>query len=145
VSAERGVAFREKLRQALRTCPKPTGEPYSYRELAAAIRAKGYDGPSAAYINQLVTGVRSDPKLSHVQAIAAGLGLPVTYFLEELPATRPEPETPVPEPAPAPDDGVALMAMRAGELSEQGRRQVMELLDLVHRLEQRDAADGRAE
>jgi succinate dehydrogenase flavin-adding protein (antitoxin of CptAB toxin-antitoxin module) len=29
-----------------------------------------------------------------------------------------------------------LMALRAGELSPQGRRQVMDLLDVVHRLEQ---------
>ncbi|MEJ2870430.1 XRE family transcriptional regulator [Actinomycetospora sp. OC33-EN08] len=127
MATDRGVDFRSRLRHALQTCTSASGEPYSYRELAAAIRAKGYDGPSAAYLNQLVTGVRSDPKLSYVQAIAAGLELPVSYFLTDADA---DPERPRVAPL-----GVELMAMRAGELSERGRRQVMEVLDLVYRLE----------
>jgi transcriptional regulator with XRE-family HTH domain len=142
---DRGEVFRERLRHALKTCLGPSGESYSYRELAAVIRTKGYDGPSAAYINQLVTGVRADPKLSYVQAIAAGLGLPVSYFLQDAPAPaddRPQAEA---VETGTPDEGIALMAMRAGELSERGRRQVMELLDVVHRLERREASDGSGE
>ncbi|WP_291410289.1 hypothetical protein [Actinophytocola sp.] len=38
-----------------------------------------------------------------------------------------------------------LMALRAGELSPAGRRQVMDLLDVVHRLERAERDTGPEE
>lgn len=143
----RDVTFQQRLRHLLATMTKPSGETYSYRELAAAIKEKGFDGPSSAYLNQLATGARSDPKMSHVQGIAAAFGVPTAYFFddevsarvnEQLAALREEQER---ARAQRPtDEDAQLIAFRAGELSDRGRRQVMDLLDVVYRLERRESA-----
>ncbi|HWD06566.1 MAG TPA: helix-turn-helix transcriptional regulator [Amycolatopsis sp.] len=117
--------FAEKL-TALIESSRADGRPYSYREMSAAIERGGGPAMSPAYLQQLATGKRVNPKIHYVEALAKLFGVPVTYFFED-------------EGGRAADDGSAveakLMAMRAQELSPQGRRQVMELLDLVERYE----------
>lgn len=142
------ATFRARLRHLMQTVAAPSGGTYSFRELAAAIKAKGFDGPSAAYLNQLATGARTDPKMSHVLGIAAALGVPSAYFFEDDVAEHID-DRMAAEHGRAGDerlpDDVQLIAYRAGELSDRGRRQVMELLEVVHRFEQQDAARGVAE
>lgn len=63
---------------------------------------------SPAYLQQLATGKRVNPKIHYVEALARLFGVPVTYFFDAE-AT-----------GPAPTGEAQLMAMRAQELSPQG-------------------------
>lgn len=113
--------FAEKLSALIDSVRANEGAPHSYRELSAAIDRAGGPAMSPAYLQQLATGKRINPKIHYVEALAKLFGVPVTYFFDEQ------------EPQPAGE--AKLMAMRAQELSPQGRRQVMDLLELVERYE----------
>ncbi|MFD8499144.1 XRE family transcriptional regulator [Amycolatopsis sp. NPDC059657] len=116
--------FATKL-SALIDAARANGEaPHSYREMSSAIEAAGGPAMSSAYIQQLATGKRINPKIHYVEALAKLFSVPVTYFFDGVQA----------EPEPARGEA-KLMAMRAQELSPEGRRQVMDLLDLVERYE----------
>lgn len=114
-----------------------SGQEYTNEQVASAISVGGVT-ISQSYIWQLRKGRKDNPTLKHVQALAEFFGVPAAYFFdddvsdrvgERLSALRAEQDK-------AGGAEVRLMAMRAGELSERGRRQVMELLDVVYRLEQ---------
>ncbi len=143
---DHSATFQTKLRHLMQTMTKPSGETYSYRELAAAIKARGFDGPSAAYLNQLATGARSDPKISHVLGIAAAFGVPGAYFFDDEVSRRVDEQLTALHEQQRREwelrltDDARLIAYRAGELSDRGRRQVMDLLDVVYRLEQQESA-----
>ncbi len=123
--------FAEKLSALIDSVRADEGAPHSYRELSAAIDRAGGPAMSPAYLQQLATGKRVNPKIHYVEALARLFGVPVTYFFEDQEAQ------PVGE--------AKLMAMRAQELSPQGRRQVMDLLELVERFEraEREQPDDR--
>ncbi|WP_410656410.1 XRE family transcriptional regulator [Amycolatopsis sp. lyj-112] len=113
--------FAEKLSALIDSVRADEGAPHSYRELSAAIDRAGGPPMSPAYLQQLATGKRINPKIHYVEVLAKLFGVPITYFFESQ------------EPQPVGE--VKLMAMRAQELSPQGRRQVMDLLELVERYE----------
>ncbi|MFC9257179.1 helix-turn-helix domain-containing protein [Amycolatopsis thailandensis] len=113
--------FARKLTALIDSARADEGAPHSYRELSAAIDRAGGPAMSPAYLQQLATGKRVNPKIHYVEALARLFGVPITYFFEDQEAQ------PVGE--------AKLMAMRAQELSPQGRRQVMDLLELVERYE----------
>ncbi|MBE1580357.1 helix-turn-helix domain-containing protein [Amycolatopsis roodepoortensis] len=121
--------FAQKLSALIDSARANEGAPHSYRELSAAIDRAGGPTMSPAYLQQLATGKRVNPKIHYVEALAKLFGVPITYFFEDQEAQ------PVGE--------AKLMAMRAQELSPQGRRQVMDLLELVERYEraERDQPD----
>ena len=124
--------FAERLSALIEQARLDGGAPHSYREISAAIERAGGPAMSPAYLQQLATGKRVNPKIHYVDALAKLFGVPVTYFFDdEEPAAR---QGPVGE--------AKLMAMRAQELSPQGRRQVMDLLELVERYE-RAERDGK--
>ncbi|MEV0065082.1 MULTISPECIES: helix-turn-helix domain-containing protein [unclassified Amycolatopsis] len=118
--------FAEKLSTLIDSSRADGRAPHSYREMSAAIERTGGPAMSPAYLQQLATGKRINPKIHYVEALAKLFGVPVTYFFDD------EDER-VSGDAPAVE--AKLMAMRAQELSPQGRRQVMDLLDLVERYE----------
>ena len=137
------ASFRQKLVHLLAAVPNADGNPYSFRELAALIRERGYRGPSAGYLNQLATGARRDPKMSHLEAIAAAFGVPASYFFDPEVSSRVDAQledlrTEQLRHRAAMSGEIVVMATRASELSDAGRRQVMELLDVVYRLEQHE-------
>jgi transcriptional regulator with XRE-family HTH domain len=119
----------------------PTGEELTNEHVAAAIRAQGTK-ISQSYIWQLRKGQKDNPTLRHVQALAAFWGVPAGYFFEDQVTDQ------VNEELGALQDErrrlaklrgsseVQVMAMRAGELSTEGRKQVLDLLDVIYRLEQ---------
>lgn len=99
--------------------------PLSYKTIAEGITALGGPRISGAYLQQLVTGKRDDPKMSYIQAFANYFDVPVTYFFDARAC---------PEPSESP---ARLIAMRAESLSAEGRSQIMGLLDYVWRAERR--------
>ena len=87
--------------------------------------------------------------MRHLQALAEYFGVPAASFLEDEVTSRIDAQL----DALAEEwsrhelnqghDEVAVMAMRAGELSPQRRQQVMDLLDVVYRLEQAERGTDR--
>ncbi|HEY2060011.1 XRE family transcriptional regulator [Amycolatopsis sp. NBC_01480] len=122
--------FAEKLSTLIDSARADGHAPHSYREMSAAIERAGGPAMSPAYLQQLATGKRVNPKIHYVEALAKLFAVPVTYFFED--------EAEQGTGTGGADVEAKLMAMRAQELSPQGRRQVMALLDLVERYEKAD-------
>lgn len=140
--AEQRRTFAEKLLQLINTVHSPNREPYSYREISAGIEAAGGPGISSAYIQQLATGKRVNPKIHYVEALAKFFGVPTGYFFDDEVTGRVDDqlarltrEQQVLQQAGETGEQAKLMAMRAAELSPKGRQQVMDLLDRVYRRE----------
>jgi transcriptional regulator with XRE-family HTH domain len=77
--ADPGV-IAERLRYLFENKRKPDGKKYSYREVLRAIDAQGGPSISVGYLSQLVTGVRTNPMMDAVQALAKFFGVPLSYF-----------------------------------------------------------------
>ena len=125
---------------------RPDGQEYTNEQVANAVTAKGV-AISQSYIWQLRKQKKDNPTLKHLQALADFFGVPPAYFFddavagqinEQIEALRAE-QARLSEAAGGND--ARLMAMRAGELSADRRRQVMELLDVVYRLEKAERGD----
>ncbi|MEU8262971.1 hypothetical protein AB0C02_20365 [Micromonospora sp. NPDC048999] len=67
------------------------GRRYTNKEIADKINAAAADTGvtiSAAYVGELRRGVASDPRMSHVRALAAAFGVNSGYFVDEAAAQR---------------------------------------------------------
>ncbi|MGW5442833.1 MULTISPECIES: helix-turn-helix domain-containing protein [Streptomyces violaceusniger group] len=122
------------------------GREHSNEHVAQAISKTGIT-ISQSYIWQLRKGKKDNPTMRHLQALANFFGVPVAYFFDDAVAGEVDgklaqmaaEQASVNE---AFENGdIKLMAMRAGELSDKGRKQVMDLLDVVYRLEQAEHRD----
>ncbi len=122
------------------------GREHSNEHVAQAISKTGIT-ISQSYIWQLRKGKKDNPTMRHLQALANFFGVPVAYFFDDTVAGEVDgklaqmaaEQASVNE---AFENGdIKLMAMRAGELSDKGRKQVMDLLDVVYRLEQAEHRD----
>jgi transcriptional regulator with XRE-family HTH domain len=131
----------DKLNHLFRQVRPRGSQEYSNEQVASAISTTGVT-ISQSYIWQLRKAKKDNPTMRHLQALADFFGVPAAYFFdddvegrvnEQLAALRAEQDR-LTQLANSSD--VQLMAMRAGELSPKGRRQVMELLDVVYQLEQ---------
>lgn len=73
--------------------PDEVGRKYTNREIADKINAAAGDGLdhvtiSAAYIGELRRGVASDPRTSHVRALARVFGVDSAFFVDDNAARR---------------------------------------------------------
>lgn len=134
----RGLA--DKLNLLFASTTTRSGHECSNEQVAAAIVATGVT-ISQSYIWQLRKGKKNNPTFKHLQALAAFFGVPVSYFFDDEMTDRVDQQLAELKAEQARlnrimgSSDAQLMALRAGELSPQGRRQVMDLLDVVHRLE----------
>ncbi|MBY8862059.1 helix-turn-helix domain-containing protein [Nocardia sp. CA2R105] len=133
--------FTAKLNFLFATIVPAGGREYSNARVAGAICATGVQ-ISPSYIWELRKGRKDNPTLKHLQALADFFGVPPAYFLDaathdrvthRLEQLRAEQQR-LRELAAT--NEVQMMALRAGELSSKGRRQVADMLEMVHRLEQ---------
>ncbi|HEY2698551.1 MAG TPA: helix-turn-helix domain-containing protein [Pseudonocardiaceae bacterium] len=136
--AEQGRrTLAQRLDHLFDTVRRPDGQEYTNEHVAGAVSAKGVT-ISQSYIWQLRKQKKDNPTLKHLQALADFFGVPPAYFFDDAVAgqidTQIEALRTERENSGAPE--VRMMAMRAGELSPDRRRQVMELLDVVYKLEQ---------
>ncbi|TLS43710.1 helix-turn-helix domain-containing protein [Streptomyces montanus] len=136
-----GLSLAEKLNQLFATVRPDPDHEYSNEQVAAAIRDTGIS-ISQSYIWQLRKGKKTNPTLRHMQALARFFGVPAAYFVDDEATDRvtQQLELLAAEQARLREAGqgsdVKMMAMRAGQLSQEHRKQVMDLLDVVYRLEQ---------
>ncbi|ATL72436.1 helix-turn-helix transcriptional regulator [Nocardia terpenica] len=141
-----GGGFAGRLNYLFATVTSTEGREYSNEQVASAITAAGVS-ISQSYIWQLRKGIKNNPTLKHVQALANFFGVPPAYFFDEettdrvgqrLAELKAEQQR-LTEIAASSD--AQMVALRAGELSRKRRRQVMDLLDVVYRLEQAERGD----
>jgi transcriptional regulator with XRE-family HTH domain len=141
MSEETGGRLADKLNHLFASCKSPGGQEYSNEQVAAAIGRNGVS-ISQSYIWQLRREKKANPTLRHLQALADFFGVPAAYFFDDEVTRRVEGQLKVQAVEQARQEGQAekneirLMAMRAGELSPSRRRQVMDLIDVVYKLEQ---------
>jgi ESX-1-secreted protein regulator len=79
VTSDPGV-LAQRLRYLFDNKRKPDGKRYSYREVLKAIDQQGGPSMSVGYLSQLVTGVRTNPMMDAVQALAKFFEVPLSYF-----------------------------------------------------------------
>lgn len=146
MDGEPNEELADRLNHLFATVRAENGQEYSNEQVAAAIRDAGTP-ISQSYIWQLRKRKKTNPTLRHLQGLADFFGVPAAYFFDQDVARSVDSKlnTLLAEQsrlAQAVEDGdVRLMALRAGELSPARRRQVMELLDVVYRLEQAEQAE----
>ncbi|WP_405900021.1 helix-turn-helix domain-containing protein [Streptomyces sp. NBC_00727] len=148
MSDENSTSLADRLNHLFATVGPDSGQEYSNEYVAAAIRKAGVP-ISQSYIWQLRKRRKENPTLRHLQALADFFGVPAAYFFDNGVARRVEDQLTAlraEQDRLAQNGGrdVRLMAMRAGELSPARRKQVMELIDVVYKLEQaeRRSASG---
>ncbi|MEW1683185.1 helix-turn-helix domain-containing protein [Streptomyces sp. NPDC093594] len=144
---EADISFADKLNRLFTTVrPDPSHE-YSNEQVASAIREGGVP-ISQSYIWQLRKGRKTNPTLRHLQALAKFFGVPAAYFVDDSTRARIEEQllALVAEQArfheASQGSDVQLMVTRAGQLSQKYRKQVLDLLDVVYRLEQAERGLG---
>lgn len=139
-------SLAEKLDHLFTTVRRRNGQEYSYEEVASLIAAKGVT-ISQSYIWQLRKGKKDNPSVKHVQALAEFFGVPANYFFDDVVTDRVDEQLEqlraeqVRLNALANSDEGRLMAMRAGELTEDRRQLVKNLLDVVWREQQATRVD----
>lgn len=123
--------FKSKLNALIGQSRDPkTGRPYTNAQIAREV------GVSESLIGQLRSGVRANPTWQTIDALAKFFKVPVGYFFDEQPE---QPSTVDPRVQEAlRNAGVVHIATRAAELSEDGLRTVMDVIDAVLAREQLD-------
>ncbi|MEY9846345.1 transcriptional regulator with XRE-family HTH domain [Streptacidiphilus sp. BW17] len=141
MSEQTARSLAGKINHLFDTIRRRDGHEYSNTHVAAAIAEAGVTTISQSYIWQLRKGEKTNPTINHLQALADFFGVPVAYFFDDEVASRVERDAAALEEQARANEAMGgseakLMAMRAGELSPQRRKQVMDLLDVVYQLEQ---------
>jgi ESX-1-secreted protein regulator len=147
-NATDGRCLADKLNHLFAHYTPRDGQEYSNEQVAAAISARGEVKISQSYIWQLRKSKKDNPTYKHLQALAGFFGVPVSYFFDDAVTDRVDQQLEklrseqvrLNEIAGTSD--VQLMAMRAGELSPQRRRLVMDLLNVVYREEKAERRNG---
>ncbi len=146
-----GRSLAHKLNNLFAHYTPRDGQEYSNEQVAAAISARGAVKISQSYIWQLRKSKKDNPTYKHLQALAGFFGVPVSYFFDDEVTDRVDQQLEklrseqVRLNEIAGSSEVQLMAMRAGELSPQRRRLVMELLNVVYREEKAERRNGSVE
>ncbi|WP_336922899.1 helix-turn-helix domain-containing protein [Aquipuribacter sp. SD81] len=105
----------------------------TYREVAAAIAEQGGPTISPSYIWQLRTGLKDNPTLKHLQALARYFGVETAYFFDDAAAERIDAELAL--LTAMRDAGVRSVALRAAGLSPESLGLVRDVIDGARRLE----------
>lgn len=123
-----------KLDKLFSTMRKPNEPPLSNAAAAEAITAKTGVSISPAYMWQLRTGVKTNPTLAHLRAIAEFFGVNPSYLLD--PGINPSIDAQLSLLQAMRDSGVRDLALRASGLSPQGLNSLAVMIDHVRQLEQ---------
>jgi transcriptional regulator with XRE-family HTH domain len=132
-SGPRRRSLAEKLEHLFKTVhPASRGE-YSFEEVAASIRERGGPTISASYIWQLRRGLRDNPTVKHLEALADFFGVSAAYFLDDEAAERIEAELTM--LAALRDSSVRRVAMRSQGLSRRSLAAISEIVEQARRVE----------
>lgn len=128
-----GRTLAEKLDRLFRTMhPRGRGE-YTHEEVADAIRRRSGPTISATYLWQLRRGLRDNPTMKHLEAIADFFGVSPAYFFDDEATARIEAELQL--LAALRDSPVRHLALRAFGLSPESLAALSEMIERVRQLE----------
>jgi transcriptional regulator with XRE-family HTH domain len=133
-------SFASKLAYLIETVHPPDRDPYSYREIAAAI-ADHPGAMTAAHINQLVNGKQPHPRIHYVEALASFFGVPVTYFFDDDAAARINDQ--ITQISAWRDTEARHIAERVVELNPRDRNTVTNLIDSLRAYDQQPRTTRR--
>ncbi|MEJ5869379.1 transcriptional regulator [Pseudokineococcus sp. 5B2Z-1] len=138
----RPKTLAEKIDRLFKTVRR-SGEPEAtYREVANTIVARG-GAISASYIWQLRTGVKDNPTMKHLQALADYFQVSPAYFLDDEEAARIDSELEL--LAAMRDADVRAISLRASELSPSSLRLVHDLVERERQRERDQQSAGRSD
>ncbi len=78
-----GRTFAQRLEYLFETVHGRDGEALTMDQVAARIAEQGDEHVSAAYLSALRRGVRDNPTLRTIEALARCFGVPPSYFLDD--------------------------------------------------------------
>lgn len=119
---------------------KPDGKKYSYREVLREIDAAGGPSMSVGYLSQLVTGVRTNPMMDAIQALAKFFDVPLSYF--DAHENTEETNAQLKLVAALQHAGVQDVAMRTVGLPPESVKLVLGMIDMVREREGLPPAEG---
>lgn len=131
--AEGSRSFADKLDQLFGSVRPQPGREYTHEEVAKAIAARGDLSISHTYIWQLRRGIKDNPSIGVVSALADFFGVPPSYFLDDE-RTRGM-DTDLELLAALRDPGVVRLATRAAGLSADSTELLLSLTEHLRRLE----------
>ena len=123
-----------KLNKLFDTMRKPSDPPLSNAAAAEAITRKTGVSISSAYLWQLRTGVKTNPTVTHLRAIAQFFGVAPSYLVD--PGIDPEIDAQLNLLQAMRDAGVRDLAMRASGLTPQALNSLRAMVDHARQLEQ---------
>lgn len=129
-----------KLNKLFDTMRKPSQPPLSNAAAAEAISEKTGVSISAAYLWQLRTGMKTNPTVTHLRAIAQFFGVAPSYLID--PGIDPDIDAQLNLLQAMRDAGVRDLAMRASGLTPQALNNLAAMVDLARQLEQLPPVSG---
>lgn len=123
-----------KLNKLFDTMRKPSDPPLSNAAAAEAITRKTGVSISSAYLWQLRTGVKTNPTVTHLRAIAQFFGVAPSYLVD--PGIDPDIDAQLNLLQAMRDAGVRDLAMRASGLTPQALNSLRAMVDHARQLEQ---------
>lgn len=118
----------EKIDRLFKTFTKPDGSEYTYREVEEGTG----NAVTAAYVWRLRTGKADNPGYRVLAALCRFFGVSITYFFSD----EPEAEAYVKDLRLARalrEAGVEQIALRASELDEDSRQDVLKIIEYVRK------------
>ena len=134
--APRGT-FAERLDYLFQTV-KLEGGPLTMDEVAARISAQGGERVSSAYLSALRRGVRDNPSLRTIEALARFFGVPATYFFDD--GTAEEVRSQLELLTQLRESGVTGLKFRGTQLTPESRSDIVKLLQQLAAEQQAAAA-----
>lgn len=116
----------DKLELLFATFTQPDGSPYSYQDVE-----NGTDhAVTAAYVWKLRAGKATNPSYRVLEAIAAFFDVPIDYFASEQIVSDDYLQR-LKLAVELDKEGVAQIALRAGQLDAQGRQAILDMMEYV--------------
>ncbi|OMB76660.1 XRE family transcriptional regulator [Mycolicibacterium conceptionense] len=128
-----------KINRLFEIMRKPTESPLSNAAAAEAITAKTGVSISSAYLWQLRSGMKTNPTIAHLRAIATYFGVPASYLIDD--GTDPNVDAQLRLLQTLRDAGVRDIAARASGLTPQSLESIRIMVDQARRVEQLPPVD----
>ena len=122
-----------KLQFLFETVRKPDGRKYTYREVLDGIAAHGGPQLSIGYLSQLVNGVRRNPMLDALTAIAGFFKVPLSFF--DVTTDTTEADARMKLAARLQSAGVESIAQRAAGLNQGNLKALETLIDQMRTMQ----------
>ncbi|WP_459974739.1 XRE family transcriptional regulator [Mycobacterium sp. MUNTM1] len=129
----RGGELAARLNRLFEVMRKPNTPALSNAAAAAAITEKTGVSISPAYLWQLRNGIKDNPTVAHLRAIAEFFGLPASYLIDDDPDPNIDAQLNLLQALR--DNGVRDLALRASGLTPQALNSLAAMIDHVRKLE----------